>query len=184
MFAWAEWRGGSEDIGVLFALGALWAPAITRDGEWWRLATASVLHLGPVHLVANMFMLAVLGRAIESRYGAARMLVLSLWCGIGSMALVYFAMRYGLIEDGLLVGASGAILGLLGALTMEVLMTWLRTRDTLDRFRLAMLGLILTLQAAVDFSIPNVSFAAHASGFVLGFLAGIGLAVRTERIAA
>ena len=168
----AEWSGGSENLDVLFRLGAMWPPAIAMKGEVWRLFAAAFLHLGPLHLIVNLIMLSMLGRQVESLLGWWRTLAVYLWCAIGSMALVYALMRSGLIETNLLVGASGAIFGLLGVTTAIDVATWLRSRDRLDLNRLSSVAVILALQAAVDFSIPNVSFAAHATGFVLGLVAG------------
>lgn len=177
MLLWAEWRGGSENLDVLYALGAMWPPAIGDKGEVWRLAAAAFLHLGPVHLLVNLFMLMVFGRLVESQLGAWRTLGIYLWCGVGSMALVYALMRADVIETNLLVGASGAIFGLFGVIAALDTAAWLRSRDRLDLNRLSSVVLILALQAVVDFTIPNVSFAAHATGFALGLIAGAAVAV-------
>jgi rhomboid protease GluP len=176
MLLMAEWRGGWDSLDVLYRLGAMWPQAIAVKGEVWRLFTAAFLHLGPIHLIVNLLMLSVLGRQVESQLGWWRTLLVYLWCAVGSMALVYGLMWSGLIETNLLVGASGAIFGLLGVATALDAATWMRSRDRLDLNRLSSIAVILALQAAVDFSIPNVSFAAHATGFAMGLIAGGALA--------
>lgn len=81
-----------------------------------------------------------------------------------------------------LVGASGAIFGLVGAQLVLLAQGWRRLRSRFARLRLANLGLIVLLQAAIDLSTPEISFAAHAAGLLLG-LAATALAVpgRTRR---
>ena len=175
MFALEASRGGAEDLQTLFDLGALWPPAVLQLGQWWRLATALFLHFGWAHFAINMLSLVALGRFVETAFGWLRMLVIYVIAGLGSMASVLGLMHAGLIEISILLGASGAIMGLFGALGAWQLRSWMHSRDVLDRRGLIALSVIMAVQVAADFSIPNVSFAGHASGFVLGFIFALGL---------
>lgn len=175
MFGWSEWRGGSENLRTLVDLGALWPPFVVERGEWWRLLSAAFLHFGPLHLTANMLMLLVLGRAVESTYGTTRMAVAYLWCALASNAAVCALMQFDWAEPGVLIGASGAIFGLFGIEVAASFAAWIRSRDRWDRTRLLSLGLVLGMQAVVDTIIPNFSFLAHASGVVAGLVAGAAL---------
>ena len=81
-------------------------------GEWWRLITPVFLHAGLLHFFFNSFLLIQLGPLVEEIFGTARFWVIYLCCGIaGSMASQY--IRPGLT---ITVGASGAIMGLIGLL--------------------------------------------------------------------
>jgi rhomboid protease GluP len=181
MFAVTEWTGSSEDLRHLWTWGAMWPPSITMQGEWWRLATATVLHFGPLHLSANMLMLSVFGRDVETRLGPLLMTFLYGICAIGSTAVVYGLMHAGHIPESVLIGASGAIFGLVGiALALE-LAAWIISRDQLDRSRVTSLLMLLGLQAVIDFAIPNISFAGHASGLVIGLCLG-GLTALGQRV--
>lgn len=177
VFAYSEWTGSSEDMRHLWTLGALWPPSITQRGEWWRLATATVLHFGLLHLAANMFMLLVFGRLVETRIGSLLTALLYTVAAVGSSAAVYALMRYGIAEEGVLVGASGAIFGLVGLSLALDIKDWLVSRDRLDRARIGSLLVVLSLQAVIDNMIPNVSFAGHTSGLVIGLLLGGALAL-------
>ncbi len=169
-FAAETYYGGSTDSDTLISLGALWPPNVWEDGEWWRLLTATFLHFGPLHLLSNMFVLWVLGRLLEPQIGTARMIVVYLAGGIGSSAVVLWLMSRAQAEYGLLVGASGAIFALLGAETAIVIRSWWSDRESFDTRRLTTLAIMLAIQMAIDLSVPNVSFAAHASGLLVGIV--------------
>jgi rhomboid protease GluP len=172
-FAAAEWSGGSEDLDVLMDLGAIWPPYIVTGAEWWRLLTGVFLHYGPLHFAINMLMLMQLGRLVESALGAWRMAAAYIWCAVASSAAVCALMWFEFLRPSILVGASGAIFGLFGIEATRMVGTWLKSRDAIDRSRLAPLALILVIQTVADLSIPNVSFSAHAMGFVAGIAAGV-----------
>lgn len=172
--------GGSEDSDTLISLGALWPPMLLEQGEWWRLITATFLHFGVLHIASNMFVLWVLGRILEPMLGSLRTLIIYLVGGVISSAFVLWLMASGATNYGLLVGASGAIFALLGAEAAIVLLQWRRDPANFDRRKLTTLAVMLGLQVAIDLSVPNVSFAAHASGFIAGILGALALPLRTN----
>jgi rhomboid protease GluP len=181
MFALEFFGGGVEDNKTLYGLGALWPPSVIEGGEWWRLVTAFFLHFGWTHFAINMFSLFALGQAIEARFGTWRMLLIYMLGGIGSCGGVLALMHYGVAEGDFLVGASGAIMALFGGLAAYQFVTWLRTRDVLDRRPVLALAGIVAVQFAMDMSIPQVSLAGHASGMAVGFLVALPLAMRLVR---
>jgi membrane associated rhomboid family serine protease len=70
------------------------------------------LHAGWIHLIGNMLYLWIFGDNVEDRMGRARFLLFYLLCGTGAAALhVYISPT----SDTPIVGASGAIAGVLGA---------------------------------------------------------------------
>jgi rhomboid protease GluP len=176
----SEMRGGSENLRTLVDLGALWPPYVSERGEWWRLVAPLFLHWGPLHAIINSFMLVVLGRACERSYGSLRMGLIYAIGGIASTTFVWWLAATGRSDMSVLVGASGAIMALFGALAGRSLVIWLRYRDVLDGKNLLMIGVIVALQVAVDLSVPQVSLAAHASGMVAGAIIGALLTMTTE----
>ena len=93
----------------LIYLGAYYLPAL-RSGQWWRHATAVLLHMGLIHLAFNMVALAQIGPAIEDIFGRGRMIFLFMFTGITG-----FAACQAVDMPGVSAGASGAIMGLIGA---------------------------------------------------------------------
>ncbi|MEZ5238876.1 MAG: rhomboid family intramembrane serine protease [Microthrixaceae bacterium] len=64
--------GGSMSgaSGEVFVRGAIWGPG--GGGEWYRLVTGGFLHDGLLHLGMNMFLLWLLGQALEPALGRAQ----------------------------------------------------------------------------------------------------------------
>src|SRR5215469_6404564 len=90
--------------------GANYAP-FTLGGQSWRLITAVFLHIGIIHILANMWALWNLGALAEMIFGRKFYLPVYLLAGvagnIGSLAIHHNAPG---------AGASGAIFGLAGAM--------------------------------------------------------------------
>ena len=179
MFAVEMLTGGSTNADTLLTLGAMEPERVLELGEWWRLVAAMFLHYGEIHVGSNMFVLWVLGRLLEPMVGSARLLAIYFFGGIASSGFVLWLMMHGYTPADFLVGASGAIFALLGAETAIVLLAWRRDPDNFDTRRLSTLGVILAIQVAIDLSVPNVSFAAHASGFIAGMVAMLLLPLRS-----
>lgn len=95
---------------VLVRLGGKFGPLIFA-GEWWRLVTAIFLHAGLLHIGMNLWCLVDLGPTVESLFSAPKFVVLYLATGICGFLLSHWWSPYGLS-----IGASGAILGLIGIL--------------------------------------------------------------------
>jgi membrane associated rhomboid family serine protease len=86
------------------------------------------------------------------------------------MLTIIFLTSRGLLQDDFVVGASGSILGLIGASAAILVQAWVRHRAIAARRRLVSILLIVLLQAVFDLMTPQVSFTAHLSGAVFGFL--------------
>jgi len=162
--------GGSQSSFALERLGAL-IPERVLAGEWWRLIGANFLHYGSFHLATNMLSLFFIGRLIELSLGARYYLTIYLVSGIGSMlTFTLFAFRLGL-DNAFLVGASAAIMGLIGAILAISLQIWLKRRNSVAaKRRLQQIILIIIIQFIFDNIVPQISFHAHLFGFIIGFL--------------
>jgi membrane associated rhomboid family serine protease len=88
-------------------------PALSLGkGQWWRWMAACFLHGGILHIAMNMASLFSLGALAERLCGPRRFLGLYLFCGLVASILSALCGKAGIPS----VGASGAIVGLAGAL--------------------------------------------------------------------
>ncbi|MFF0391591.1 rhomboid family intramembrane serine protease [Kitasatospora sp. NPDC004615] len=139
--------------------------------------TSLFVHAGWLHLLGNLLFLFVFGPAVEARLGRVRFLVGYL--AIGYLATYGYAVAEAHTADGMraLVGASGAIAGVLGA----YLRLWPRARVTVLvpvllflplRFPAwLVLGLWFALQGwSVSSGGSGVAYLVHVIGFVTGWL--------------
>jgi membrane associated rhomboid family serine protease len=166
---------------TLHRLGALEPVAVVIDGEYWRLLTAMFLHGSYVHILFNLFALYVLGPPLERAIGSIRFSACYLIAGIGSSAGVVLLWSIGLTNVSQLVGASGSIMGIVGAWAAFLL---LHRELPAAKQRLSNVALIIAIQIAFDFSTPQVSTSAHLCGLITGFLVGFAIAPRQMSILA
>jgi len=165
--------GDWNDPEVLHRIGALDAYSVMAEGEYWRLLTALFLHGGFIHLLFNVFALYVLGPPLERSIGTMRFVVCYLISGLASGAGVVALTIIGLVQPAQLIGASGSIMGIVGAWAGFLL----RHRHAPHaKQRLANVGLIVAIQIGFDLSTPQVSMAAHLCGLIAGFFLGLVLA--------
>ncbi|MDY6940924.1 MAG: rhomboid family intramembrane serine protease [Cyanobacteriota bacterium] len=171
LFAVETLLGGSQNNQVLYRLGAL-VPEVVWAGEWWRLLSATFLHFGIAHLGMNMLGLYILGIYVEVALGVWRYLALYLVSGTGSMLATTILSLWLEPDAGvrLVVGASGAVMGLIGAIAAILLRGWRQKKVRADRDRLRAILLIVGLQTIFDLMNPQICFVCHASGLILGFV--------------
>jgi membrane associated rhomboid family serine protease len=81
----------------------------------WRLVTYQFLHGGMMHLVFNMLTLYMFGPKLEMWWGTRKFTAFYLLCGVAAGAVYLIATLTSLLSPGVLVGASGSILGILAA---------------------------------------------------------------------
>jgi rhomboid protease GluP len=165
-------RALTPDHRTLIALGGLSADLV-RSGEWWRLFTAPMLHGSPEHIVSNGIALLFAGVFLEPligrRWYAAIFVVGALGGALGSLA----ANPPQIIT----VGASGAIMGLLGA-TFVCSFSDAADEKTARRMRNIALRLIIpSLIPLAATAGSHVDFGAHLGGAAAGGIAGFVLQV-------
>lgn len=158
-------------------LGALEPYSVVVRGEYWRLVSALFLHAGITHLLFNVFALYVLGPGLERTIGSVRFAATYLISGIGSSVGVVLLTLIGIIRPTMVVGASGCVMGVVGAWAGFLL----RHRHVpRARERLINILMIVGIQTAFDLTTPQVSTAAHICGLVTGFLVGLMIAPRSS----
>src|SRR6266566_356569 len=98
--------------GTAVPLGEGLRCVLTADANWWTVVTSMFMHGGWLHLIGNMWFLLVFGNNIEDSMGHARFVVFYLLSGVAAAATQM------LVDPGSripMVGASGAISGVMGA---------------------------------------------------------------------
>jgi rhomboid protease GluP len=159
---------GSGDVLALRKVGAVGAPELAH-GDWWRLLTSCFLHYGLVHLMMNMFTLALV-RRVESLWGSGRFLVLYLLCGVcGSCVAIYYSPG-DLRSPMYLAGASGALWGVMASEAAWLVINYSHLPPAEVRAWLNQIFFTLLLNLGVSM-LPGVSAAAHLGGGLAGILA-------------
>lgn len=148
-----------DSTATLQIRGLLFGPAV-EAGEWWRVVTSGFLHANLLHIAFNMYALWIFGQPLERTLGPVR---------------YAFAYTAGLIGGGAAVllfnfntptlGASGAVLGLAGALAAVLWSRGIAITQT-------SLGGLFVINLALPLLIPRISFWGHLGGILAGFAAG------------
>lgn len=84
----------------------------------WQPVTYMFAHAGFDHLFFNMFALWMFGRILENTWGSRRFLTYYMVCGLGAAFTQEVLQLLGVIPPAPVVGASGAVYGLLLAFAM------------------------------------------------------------------
>jgi len=166
LLATARIAGGLNLFGgisgpVLFGMGAN-VPGELFSGEWWRLVTAMFLHGGLIHIGFNMIVLLDIGPNVEQVYGSPRYLFLYVATGMVASAASSLVWHFS-------VGASGALMGLIG---LMIAITTRRGGAAMKMLRGRLLmwaGSIIVIGFLGFLAVDN---AAHIGGLVAGFLLG------------
>ncbi len=152
------------DTADLFRWGASSASAVVRDGEWWRLLTATVLHGGLMHLALNLYALWVAGTQVTRWFGNGQFLLLYWGSALAGSALsLHFSA-----QQAVSVGASGAVFGVLGALLAGVFQHRDRVPKAVVTQLLTSQGLFVFISLAQGFTRPGIDNAAHVGGLLAG----------------
>ena len=164
--------------GVSVPMGPQTACVLGDERTWFTPVTSMFLHGGWFHLIGNMWFLWVFGNNVEDSMGHSRFLAFYLLCGLAAAAAQTFMSPSSAIP---MVGASGAISGVMGAyivlyprvrVHMLVILFVFVTRIVVPAY--VMLGYWFLIQliggGLTSGSEGGVAFWAHAGGFIAGAL--------------
>jgi Uncharacterized membrane protein (homolog of Drosophila rhomboid) len=145
--------------------------------EPWRFLTSAFLHSEGswFHILANMYLLWLVGPMLEELLGRLRFAALYLCSALGGSVAVLLlsppVMADGQLQWsgflGVTIGASGAVFGLFAALFM-ILRRLERSTSQIVVF--------VAINAVLGFVLPNVSWQGHLGGLVVGGLLGAAFA--------
>lgn len=159
---------------LVYGLGVMKVPSV-MDGQLWRVFTATYLHAGGWHLFVNMLCLYFLGPVLEEMWGGRKFFVVYTVCGLAGFVLLIPASVVGFVDPAIpALGASGCILGLLGAMAV------LRPNDIIILLVFPMrIRTAATLLAGLY--VFNVLSQGQNYGGDLCHLAGLGVGVMLAR---
>ncbi len=147
-----------------------------RTGKIWQFVTYMFLHGSVLHLVLNMIGLYFIGPELERSLGSARFLTLyfisGLLGGVGWLILMY-------PFQGICIGASGAIFGLLGAFAalfphrQITLLVFFVLPVTMKAWVLALVLGLMQLLMMISPDHGGIAYAAHLAGGLAGYIYGM-----------
>lgn len=165
---------GRIPVGAAIPIGPGMSCVIEPGTPWRTVISSMFMHGGWMHLIGNCWFLWVFGNNVEDAMGHLRFLGFYLLCGVGAAAAQVLADPASSVP---MVGASGAISGVMGAyailypkvkIHMLVVLVIIFFRVTVPAW--LMLGywfVLQTLGLRVD-SVGGVAFWAHVGGFIAG----------------
>lgn len=133
---------------------AMWPDGVHFYHQYYRAFTALWLHADFVHILFNMIALIIVGPALEVLLGKVRFVALYLLAGLGGSVASYILSPHN--EAG--IGASGAIMGVLGAYVVIGLRRRLPVAPVVG---------LLILNFVIGFT-GNIDWRAHLGGVVTG----------------
>jgi rhomboid protease GluP len=192
--AWSAILTAPFDIDVLVRFGGS-ATSLVQEGAWWRLLTSTFVHVSILHIALNMWCLWNLGLFGEPLLGKQGLVAVYLLTGISGMMLSF---AWGLLtrQDGLVVGASGAVFGIAGILIVllsnrRLKLPWKELRGLRRQvifFAVANLAIgmaphLLTIASPGQLALvhldpanlPRIDNSAHLGGFLSGLALGFPL---------
>lgn len=139
------------------------------ETEPWRFLTSAFLHSSSViHILFNMVALWMVGPYLESMLGRARFAALYVLSAIGgSVGVLLLASPDALSWYQGVVGASGAVFGLFGAVLVVLRRLGRDARSIL---------VIIGLNIVIGFVVPQIAWQAHLGGLAVGALLGAAYA--------
>jgi rhomboid protease GluP len=163
--------GGLMSLGgissqVSYRLGAS-LPLAYNIGQPWRFITAIFLHGSILHIIFNMWVLMDIGPMVEELYGSARYLFLFVASGAAGYVL---SSAVGSLS----VGASGALLGLIGVLLAA---TTGRKNLAAQALRSALIRWLIYI-GVLGLIMRGTDNFAHLGGLAAGYLLGRVMADR------
>lgn len=162
-----EWvTGALWNDEIIVRMGAI-VPGMLQRHEYWRIIAAMFLHGNLLHWLANSWALYQLGSLYEAMFGSGR------------FAFIYFvtgacaSIASSLFVRGASVGASGAILGILGAFIFSIRRSPQWRHEPWTRRLLSQLIFWAILNVALGFSVAYIDNVAHIAGLTSGLLLGL-----------
>jgi rhomboid protease GluP len=158
-------KGATSDGNALIALGST-VPWIYERHQLWRIFTSMFLHANFLHWAANCWALYQLGSLYEVMFGTPRFVLTYFVTGVCA------SIASSLYTHGISVGASGAVLGILGAFIFSIRRSPQWRHEPWTRSLIGQLVFWALLNLALGFQIKEIDNVAHIAGLTSGLLLG------------
>ena len=145
---------------VFHAVGAVTTRDVLR-GDWWRLITTCFVHGGLLHIAFNLYALYGAGRFVEQTWGRGRYLLIYLLAGWAGSCV---GLPY---SPGMVVGASGALCGILAADGVWIYLNGRHLPRSMVRAGRSQFWINVVLLTVISFH-PAVSGWGHLGGALAG----------------
>jgi len=157
--------GSTLNTSFMIDAGASFGPYIFEEHEYFRLFSCMFLHFGSSHLVSNMLSLAVMGNELELSIGHFSFLATYLVSGLGASLISSYAY-YTMNDPVVSAGASGAIMGIAGALIVYLV----ANKSRFDHSRGLRLLIVVVLMLHNGMNSTQIDNYAHMGGLAVGGL--------------
>lgn len=155
----------ATDLDASIEIAGFVKPAFLHDHQYWRILTGATLHAGVLHVLMNGYAFYSFGRVFEMLANRAHLAIVFLLSALGGGLLsLYF------LPNGISVGASGGIVGLIGYLAIYA---FRRRQFISDQFRKGLLiniGFLLVFGLVLYQVIDNFG---HLGGLITGGVYGL-----------
>ncbi|MBD8079996.1 rhomboid family intramembrane serine protease [Cellulosimicrobium arenosum] len=147
-----------------------WFAPVIGEQEPYRFLTSAFLHSpSPLHILFNMYALWITGPFLEQMLGRWRFVALYLLSAIGG-SVGYLLLAGGPLSETWyqpVVGASGAVFGLFGAILLVLRRTG---RNAMQ------IVVLIAINFAIGFFFSGIAWQAHLGGLVVGLVLGAAYA--------
>lgn len=159
----------------------------TND-QWFTVLSSMFVHGNLTHLAGNMVYLWIFGDNIEDSFGKIRFILFYLLCGV---AAVFSQILYDPNSLTPMIGASGAIAGVLGAylilyprakIWVFMWIVFIVRLITVPAFIVLGIWMFLQLINVIDQGTSGVAYSAHIGGFIAGMILAPLLKKKNKRL--
>lgn len=166
--------GGAIEANIMDRLFALYPPT-SPSFRWWQPITYMFMHADFMHILCNMYTFVMFGSIVEQVTGSKRFLGFYLITGLGAVALHLIVMYlfFPAQADTPMVGASGAIYGILVAFAMlypQARLTLIFPPVTLTAKWWVTIFVALEVFLGVTETGMGIAHFAHLGGALIGFI--------------
>ena len=166
------WPGFFEQYFALWPWGSVLSRR-TAPFEFWQLVTYGFVHGGYAHIFFNMFALFMFGSDIERSMGERRFVTYYFVCIIGAGLAQLIVMAVGLSPSAAVLGASGAVFGILLAFAIafpQRRLIILPIPIPMPAWLFVLLYSLLELYLGIFQTQQGVAHFAHLGGAAAGYL--------------
>ena len=159
--------GNPSNVSYMLSRGAVYAPYVFEEHQYWRLLTGMFMHFSFRHMAGNMVYLGIVGATYENITGHMKFFLIYMLSGFGGnvVSCAYHQLSG---HSAVSAGASGAVYGVIG---IVVYLTFISVKK-FDASKLFLrIAIMLVFMFYSNFlSGDDVDVAAHIGGLFFGVL--------------